>query len=1095
LAETSKIAVLVLGMHRSGTSAFARVISLLGAELPQHLMPAARGNNEAGFWESKLVAEFDDQLLSRHGVRWDSFLPLSELPADQVAGLKATAAALLKTEYGDASILVLKEPRMCRLLPFWRVVLEGAGYQAACVVPIRNPLEVAGSLQARDGLPRSTGLLLWARYVLDAVRHSTGLTRLPLRFDDLLEQTGKTVDVLRSALGPYAAAIGDDGTSQISTFLSRRLRHQQRSWDEFFASAEVPALVKEVGDLVLSWCDEWQLPVDAEAERLALEWDDAQSLFGDVLADWDRRIHALCVDAAGHHKLIAELRADEIHNAELATRVVSALQDELMATDALVEVQKDRIEVQKDLIEAQKDLVEQYKNSTSWRITRPLRQFGTEVQAIREAWRGGHLYFGRNRREVEPGSATAAAQDGTSAAVAETMAEAPPDASSQRPAAGVPKAVDVLEEVALPVCPSIADVAVHVHAYYPEMLGEIASYLANIPVPFALYVTVADEEAAGHARAAFGFLQKVRELVVEVVENRGRDIAPMVVTLGRRLRNHHLVLHIHTKRSPHNADLAGWREYLFRALLGSPATVAAIIERFGAEERLGILYPAHYYPVQPFVRLGANALHMAALLLRAGEPISRFRRIAPSDFPSGAMFWFRGDAIGQLAAMRLEYKDFQPEAGQDDGTLAHAIERMLPFLAALDDLSTRAYLPAALYSDLLPGALPFSADALRDATTESPVLNVVFDHDVGGGANRYGRSLIDAMLSRGELVARVFRCSRSGALVVQVIAGEHGMYYAAASLGTVIAELEKIRTREVVVNSLYGHPDVSGTISRIIDLARKTGGQLQYKLHDFLAVCPSQHLLDQHLRYCGVPSDDVCKACLPVNPSAAHEGGVLRDIDEWRQPFRRLFAEGATITAFDSSAVEILGRAFDLRHCNVQLAPHDDDYFVVLEPPEIGAKLHIGMLGTLTAAKGAAVLNNLASYIRESGADTPITVIGASMEGVRPGVTVLGPYDVSQLVDIVQRQQISVFFLASIIPETFSYSLSEIMKMGMPVVAFDIGAQGRRIAGYEKGRLVPLGSPPAVILEALREAWHAARGETAEATDNNVRSAEPVGTG
>jgi hypothetical protein len=642
--------------------------------------------------------------------------------------------------------------------------------------------------------------------------------------------------------------------------------------------------------------------------------------------------------------------------------------------------------------------------------------------------------------------------------------------------------IDVLQDVMVPVGGPIDDVAVHVHAYYLELLGEIALFLANIPVPFTLYVTVADDEAAQRASATLAPLHGVRKLNVEVVENRGRDIAPMLVTLGRRLSGHDVVLHIHTKRSPHNPDLAGWREYLLRALLGSPASVAAIMERFHADDCLGILYPAPYYPIQPFVRLGANAVHMAALLLRAGEPVSRLRSISPTHFPAGSMFWFRGGAIARLVAMRLEYRDFQPEAGQDDGTLAHAIERMLPFLAGLDGLVTRAYLPASMHDFSLPGALPFSAAALQGHVEGLPIINVVFDHDWGGGANRYSRSLIAAILDRGERVARVFRCSRTGSLMMELAAADHGMYYVSPNLATIITELKKLRCGEIVINSLVGYPDIASVVEDIIDLAGQSEGRLDYKLHDFLAVCPSQHLLDLNQRYCGVPSDSsICNRCLPANSNAAHDWAAARDIDEWRRPFRRLFCEGTTITAFDDSAVEILGRAFELGRCDVRVVPHNDDYFVVEQPPEIGAHLHIGVLGTLTAAKGARVVNDLASYISETGIDAPITVVGASTESVRPGIAVLGAYDLSRLADIIQRQQISVVFLASIIPETFSYSLSEIMKMGLPVVGFDVGAQGRRIAGYEKGRLLPLDSPPAVILDALREAWLTARGELADA--------------
>lgn len=914
MAETPKIALLVLGVHRSGTAVFARVIKLLGAELPRRPIPAAQGDDQRGFLESRLLADFDDRLLSGYGVRWDSFLPLSELPADRAAALRSEAAAMLETAYGDAKILVLNEPGICRLLPFWRAILADGGFRVTCVVPIRNPLEVADALQARNGLPRSTGLLLWARYLLDAIRDSAGLIRIPLRFDDLRDRAGWTVDVLRSALEPYVPAMGDDTASLIGAFLSKGLRHQPRSWDEFFMADEVPALVKKVGQLALAWCADPTGPVDAKARCLGEGWDDAVSLFGSVLADWGRQIDRLRADSASHNELIAELRADGIRTAGLAERAGLALHDELSAT-------RKELSATQALLSATQLRVEKYQSSTSWRLTRPLRWLGAKVGAFRQA--ATDRYRAATAQEV------AGVLAGSSLTSPDAGVVAVPDYPSTR--------IDVLPDAMLPVREPIDDVAVHVHAYYPELLAEIALYLANVPVPFTLYVTVADDEAAQRASAILHPLQGIRRLIIEVVENRGRDIAPMLVTLGRRLRGHDLVLHIHTKRSPHNADLVGWREYLFRALLGSPASVAAIMERFRAGERLGILYPVHYYPIQPFIRLGANVLHMASLLLRTGEPVSRLRSISPTHFPAGSMFWFRGGAIARLVAIRLEYEDFQPEIGQDDGTLAHAIERMLPFLAELDGLATRAYLPAAIYDASLPGALPFSAAALRGPANELPAINVVFDRDAAGDANRYSRSLIDAMLEQGERVARVFRCNRSGSLMVQIMAADQGMYYVSPNLATVIAVLKEARCGEIIVNSLAGHPDIASVIDGIIDLAGKTAGRIDYKLHDFLAVCPSRHLLDVHRRYCGVPADEkICNECLRVNPSAAHDRATPRDIDEWRQPFRRLFAENTTITAFGGAAANILKRVFDLGAHKVRVVPHNDEYVAGGEPPAVG---------------------------------------------------------------------------------------------------------------------------------------------------------------
>src|SRR5690606_20636375 len=96
------------------------------------------------------------------------------------------ALAILSTEFGSSRLFVLKDPRICRLLPFWIEVLEGFGAIPHVVCPIRNPLEVAASLKSRNGTDASLGQLIWLRHVLEAEIASRDLPRAFIRYKDLL---------------------------------------------------------------------------------------------------------------------------------------------------------------------------------------------------------------------------------------------------------------------------------------------------------------------------------------------------------------------------------------------------------------------------------------------------------------------------------------------------------------------------------------------------------------------------------------------------------------------------------------------------------------------------------------------------------------------------------------------------------------------------------------------------------------------------------------------------------------------------------------------------------------------------------------------
>ena len=184
----------VLGMHRSGTSALTGAFAKSGAFPGTHLMPATADNAE-GYWECAPVVRLNDQLLLRLGARWDSVAPLPAgwMSLPPIEGVREHAARIVASEFGDSKFAVLKDPRLCRLLPFWRSVFDTAGFTSSCVLTVRRPMEVAASLARRDQFAPEKSLALWYAHLVDAERDSRGMPRAMVPYDALLADVPGTL--------------------------------------------------------------------------------------------------------------------------------------------------------------------------------------------------------------------------------------------------------------------------------------------------------------------------------------------------------------------------------------------------------------------------------------------------------------------------------------------------------------------------------------------------------------------------------------------------------------------------------------------------------------------------------------------------------------------------------------------------------------------------------------------------------------------------------------------------------------------------------------------------------------------------------------
>ncbi|MEO8673140.1 MAG: glycosyltransferase [Tahibacter sp.] len=189
-----RTAIIVAGMHRSGTSVTTRIINLLGAELARDLIPADIGN-ERGHWESRAVQSLHNEMLATLGS--DLYSPVN-VQVDWFVSASARQwidrmRDLLADEYPTSTLFVLKDPRISLFLPLWTEAMRQSSIVPRFVLPFRHPDAVAISLEVREhkldsgnSLPHAQGVAVWLRYVLAAEKFTRGQARTFVEFDRVL---------------------------------------------------------------------------------------------------------------------------------------------------------------------------------------------------------------------------------------------------------------------------------------------------------------------------------------------------------------------------------------------------------------------------------------------------------------------------------------------------------------------------------------------------------------------------------------------------------------------------------------------------------------------------------------------------------------------------------------------------------------------------------------------------------------------------------------------------------------------------------------------------------------------------------------------
>ena len=221
--------IVVLGMHRSGTSALTGVLSRFGFYAGKQLVPADQFNLR-GHYEHLQFSNRLDRLLEEIGSSWsdERMLPENWLNSAAATSAHADLVLLFKKEFIFRDSLVLKNPRVCRLIPLLESVFRSVGLSPKYVFSLRSPFAVISSLGNRNSLPPQRAALLYVAYVLEAEMTTRGLCRVFVKYDDLLKQWRDVLNNIGYSLNIdfYQSEQNNDALIQdVESFLSSDLNH------------------------------------------------------------------------------------------------------------------------------------------------------------------------------------------------------------------------------------------------------------------------------------------------------------------------------------------------------------------------------------------------------------------------------------------------------------------------------------------------------------------------------------------------------------------------------------------------------------------------------------------------------------------------------------------------------------------------------------------------------------------------------------------------------------------------------------------------------------------------------------------------------
>lgn len=322
---------------------------------------------------------------------------------------------------------------------------------------------------------------------------------------------------------------------------------------------------------------------------------------------------------------------------------------------------------------------------------------------------------------------------------------------------------------------------------------------------------------------------------------------------------------------------------------------------------------------------------------------------------------------------------------------------------------------------------------------------IAFDHAWGGGATSYLTGKVEDITENGGKIIVIRYKEALGGYTATYYSGKWSYDFSAKRIEDILRVMPKDPS-EIWINELVSYPNLFDTQRIILEYAKDSKAKLVFRLHDFFCICPRITLLDEKEEFCCVKNAAECDQ-LPCSDV---------DMVQWREEWGEFLQNCDEITAFSRDSIAHLEKAYPGISQNVKLIPHQPKPLDKVEVDSHRRYLTIGLLGGLGVAKGLHIVQKMCRLIDRKRLPVRIKLIGYAGEPMNEYkcYSQTGAYSTEDLPDLVEENQIDMIFISSVWPETFSYTTSEAISMGLPVACFNIGAPAERVGEYEKGLVI-----------------------------------------
>ena len=224
-----KPALVIVGMHRSGTSATTGAMQCVGVQLGEKLYAGHSGINAKGYFEHSDIADANDAALLSMGSSWDDILPKEDgwWQRKELLPHSGKMRQYIRRDFSKSPLWALKDPRVSRMLPWWMEIFRDEGISPHFIFVVRSPDEVYRSLEKRDGFSREKSFMLWLLHYLEAEKESRGHPRTFVLFENFLEDPTGELLKIEHQLGVRFPVPVPDAKECLDSFLSKDLRNHK----------------------------------------------------------------------------------------------------------------------------------------------------------------------------------------------------------------------------------------------------------------------------------------------------------------------------------------------------------------------------------------------------------------------------------------------------------------------------------------------------------------------------------------------------------------------------------------------------------------------------------------------------------------------------------------------------------------------------------------------------------------------------------------------------------------------------------------------------------------------------------------------------